>query len=226
MNFNFKNVKAVIFDMDGLLLDTEPIAFNAINHALKQHGKNELSLEQFKLLIGKVAQDTNSILCELYGSSLDITNVRKLSSAYIREHISEKGAKIKVGVLELLKKLEDLKLKKIVASSSSYNQVILKLKSADLLDRFENFVSGDQVQKGKPAPDIFLRAAELLNEKPECCLVLEDSIAGAQAAISAKIPLIIIPDLLEPPPEIKKLAVTCLDSLLGVCQLIDNHYSL
>ena len=219
MKINLQNVKAVIFDMDGLLLDTEPWSFFGINAALKTLNYNEISLEQFKQIIGKTSQVINTKLSEWYPAGFDSKAVLELSGEKIRQRRETEAPAIKPGAVELLETLESLKIKKIIASSTSYNQIILNLKTVNLLDKFDNIVGGDQIVNGKPAPDIFLKAAELLETAPQNCLVLEDSVAGSQAAIAAKIPLIIIPDLLEPIPETKEAALACLESLHDVNNL-------
>ena len=123
---------------------------------------------------------------------------------YEKKHIRENGISRKKGIIELLEFLEIQDIPKGVATSTRYKSAIQKLELTGLLKYFEHITGGDQVSQGKPAPDIFLAAAEKMKVDPDNCLVLEDSEPGIKAALAAGMLPIMIPDLKQPSPLIKE----------------------
>ncbi len=203
---------AVIFDMDGLMFDSERLVLRAWTRAMADFGY-QASEELFLSTVGQTMARTNQVLRATYGPDflLDETNGR--TGDYFWQEVDEQGAPLKPGLLELLDYLDSRGIARAVASSSDRRTVDRMLTAAGLLDGFAATVAGDEVAHGKPAPDIFLHAAGLLGVIPEQCLVLEDSEAGTRAASAAGMACIIVPDLKQPSSETSALATSVLPDL-------------
>ena len=133
------------------------------------------------------------------------------------------GPPLKHGLLALLDSIAEAGLPAAVASSTTRAEVDRLLASVDLSERFEVTVGGDEVACGNPAPDLFLLASERLGVAPVDCLVLEDSEAGIRAAAAAGMISVMIPDLIEPSPAVRKLANAVVSSLAEVKEVIRAH---
>jgi HAD superfamily hydrolase (TIGR01509 family) len=213
-------LQAVIFDMDGLMLDTERIAWIAWQRAASDWGFT-LSKETFTALIGLTVPDSNAVLQEAFGPEFPVKEARRRRQHYYEAHIQAHGIDLKPGLLTLLARLERRHLPKAVASSTAREGVIHKLRVTGLTGRFEALVGGDEVKRGKPSPDIFLAAADRLGIAPPHCMVLEDSEPGIQAAHAAGMRPVMVPDFKEPSPETASLAHAVLPSLRDVVPLLD-----
>ena len=197
--WSISECRAIIFDMDGLMLDTERLALKAWQLAGADFGF-PISEDIFITMLGRNRGDSDRILVEVFGSDFPVDAVRKRRRAYVDGWIDEGKLSIKSGLLELLDFLDKVSMPKAVATSTSYERAIHKLSLTNLLEHFPIVIAGDQVQKGKPAPDIFLAASVQLGVLPKHCLVLEDSDAGIQAAYNAGTIPVMIPDM-KPPSE-------------------------
>ena len=195
--------KAIIFDMDGLMLDTERLALKAWQLAGVDFGF-PISDDIFISMVGRNRRDSDCTLVEIFGSDFPIGAVRDRYRAYLDGWIDEDKLSVKSGLLELLSFLDKISMPKAVATSTEYERAVHKLSLTNLLEHFSIVIAGDQVQRGKPEPDIFLAAAAQLGVLPENCLVLEDSDAGIQAAYEAGMTPVMIPDM--KPPSEKSLA--------------------
>lgn len=192
--------RAIIFDMDGLMIDTERLALKAWQLAGADFGF-PISEDIFISMVGRNGRDSDRILVEVFGSDFPVDAVRKRRRTYIDGWIDEGKLSIKPGLLELLDFLDKVSMPKAVATSTGYERAIYKLSLVNLLERFPIVIAGDQIEKGKPAPDIFLAAAAQLGVLPEGCLVLEDSDAGIHAAYEAGMTPVMIPDMKPPSKE-------------------------
>jgi len=209
---------AVIFDMDGLMFDTEAIGVNAWLH-ISEEMNVKVTKELSKKLLGITWEASKRILFNELGE-FDFEHAQKLFFEYLKNYIKDHGVPIKSGLFELLDFLDEMKIKKAVATSSLYDDAVYYIKKAGIFDRFDEIVTGDMVEKGKPNPDIFLYAAKILDVVPENCIVLEDSINGIKAAHAAKMIPVMIPDLVCPTDEIIPLLHSKLHSLNDVIRLI------
>ena len=189
--------KGVIFDMDGLMLDTEPIYWQSMHQASAEIGYN-IDNQLQNRLIGRSISDWRTTLMQIFGDNYP--QFRSRRRQLWEQHIQKLGVAQKAGLDELLNQLEEDKLLKGIATSSSRPDALFCL--GQLANRFDAIVTGDEVKQGKPAPDIFFLAAQSLALSPEHCLVLEDSESGAQAALAAGMSVIIVPDLKQPSREL------------------------
>jgi HAD superfamily hydrolase (TIGR01509 family) len=193
--------RAVIFDMDGLLLDTERPVKDLWLTAARSRGW-EISQEAVLRTTGVDEGSTRRIMAEEYGPDFPYDDIRGELSRLIREKAEKEGVPWRPGLAVILDRLERLAIPFGVATSTKRTTALWKLEKAGLKGRFPAIVCGDEVERGKPAPDIFLRAAAFLGAAPEGCLGLEDSPAGLRALAAAGIPSVFIKDMVEPPAEV------------------------
>jgi len=208
--------------MDGTMLDTEPIYLDGWRAAISEQGiamSGELFDDIFTKVIGLNVENCRKIITENI-INFDFDRGFEVNTAYRDNYISTYGVPIKPGLFELLGKLEWLNSKKAVATSSRSARAIPKLTIANLAHCFDAIVCGDEVENGKPAPDIFLRAAALCGVAPENCLVLEDSAAGVKAGLNAGMPVILIPDILPPDEETSRMASQVCKNLYEVAKIL------
>ena len=214
-----KNVKGVIFDMDGLMLDTETITYKNIKLIMKNMG-HDLPFETFKQTIGKRNVETSKFYKSIYGENLDCEKIRFECKIMFREHIKNDGIPIKKGLFELLNHLKSKGIKCGVATSTREESAKYSLDKAGITEYMDVLVYGDMVNNGKPAPDIFLKACELIGENPTDCVGLEDSYNGIRAVHNANMKAIMVPDMLEATEEMKEKSYMIVDSLLDVINII------
>ncbi len=191
---------AVIFDMDGLMLDTERLACAAWKAALSEAGY-PYSEALMLAILGRTTEGTRATFLQTFGPTVPFERLIERKRQYVRDEIDQQGLVAKAGLLELLDWLEAQRLARAVASSAQREDVLHKLNRAGLTARFDAILTGDQVQHGKPAPDIFLAAAQELGVAPAACAVLEDSDAGIWAAAAAGMLPLMVPDIKPPAPE-------------------------
>lgn len=219
--------KAVIFDLDGLLIDSEVISYQIYQDLIQKYGYSFTIEDYVQNYCGKTAISNMTAIIERF--HLPISIEEGLIFEEERENIYfEKGVDLKKGAKELLENLKQNQYQIVLASSSTKDRAMKALKQHHIDSYFDAFVFGPEVQKGKPNPDIFLKACEKINAKPNECLVLEDSEAGIQAAYQAHIPVICIPDMKEPNKEYKDKTENILSSLLDVIVYLkeNSHYQL
>jgi len=218
-----EKIKAVIFDLDGLMLDTEPVAMRAMGQAIRERCGVEMTFAFFRQLIGHSRSDTYGFFEKEYGFDKETTNsVRDRCAALIVEAIKRGEGLPKPGLMPLLDLLDERAVPRVVASSSPRNQIIDKLRIAKLLHRVNGLISGWEVPYSKPEPDIFLKAAELIGAEPKGCLVLEDSPAGLVAASRAGMRCFVVPDLIEPDQKLRPLALGVLKDLGEVTERLKD----
>ena len=191
--------KAVILDMDGLMLDTEPIYRRAWKSAARELGFS-LSDDLYEEMVGLTMADSEARLARAFGAAFSLLTFRALASHRWRREVRESGVPRKPGLDELLRALETLSLPSAIATSSDAERARISLGAAGLADRFECVVTGDDVTRGKPAPDLFLEAARRVQVAAESCLAVEDSEAGVLAASRAGMTVLLVPDLVGPSP--------------------------
>jgi HAD superfamily hydrolase (TIGR01509 family) len=211
-------VNAVIFDMDGLMFDTERLARDAWKRAMAEHGY-ALDDEVYLTAVGRTVEGACGVFVDAFGPDLPIADVEAAKARYLRDMLAP-GPPLKPGLLTLLDGLEALRLPLAVASATARSEVERRLAGAGLLQRFAVVAGGDEVARGKPAPDLFLLAAERLGASPADCVVFEDSEAGVNAAAAAGMTVVVVPDLVEPSPGARALAEAVLPSLAEALEVV------
>ncbi len=216
---SFPIPRAVLFDMDGLLLDSERVAVALIARAAAALGQPwgpELGLS----LVGIGARDCDAIIRRELGEHFPVAALRTAFDASYDAAIAAGEIPLKPGVVELFDLLEELGVPKAVATSTRRPRALAKLGAVGLTGRLAAVICGDDVERAKPAPDIFLAAARALGVEPEGCLVLEDSNAGVRGAQAAGMRVVMVPDLVAPAEDVLATGVRVVDSLDRVAGLV------
>jgi len=209
--------EAAIFDMDGLLIDSERPIRAAWIEAAARRGLS-LSDDDYQSVIGTPEHESRRRLVGLLGSEPDYVAVRADAAARLRDAIFPP----KPGARELLETLHSARVALAVASSTVRGEVLRRLDAAGLGRYVGSVTGGDEVAagRGKPHPDLYWLAAERIEKQPSQCIVFEDSEPGAQAALAAGMRVVVVPDLKVPPERICREALQVLHSLeagLGRC---------
>ena len=205
----------VIFDLDGLLIDSEIISFRLYEELTGKYGRS-MTLEEYATdCSGKTSLANMKLLLERYQLPITLEEGMTFVDEREKEYLKD-GVALKPGACELLAYLKENHYKILLATSSTEERAEGILRQNKIRDYFEHLVYGVNVKRGKPFPDIFLKACEDANEPAKNCLVLEDSEAGIQAAHSAGIDVICIPDMREPGEEFQKMVTAQLISLKDV----------
>lgn len=211
---------AVVFDMDGLMLDTEIIYQRAWTQAGRALGYDYDDAFYLHSCVGRTVATCEAALIGRFGQAFPLDDFRRLWQQLWRQEVERDGIPLKPGLLDLLAFLDRRRLPRAVATSSDAAYASFTLAAAGIRDRFGCVVTGDQIEHSKPAPDIYLEAARRLGVDPAGCVALEDSDAGARAAAAAGMRVLLIPDL-KPPTEAGRLAAThVLDSLAQALEVI------
>lgn len=211
-------VRAVVFDMDGLLVDSETVYCEALTAAAAGMG-HELPMSVLKLMIGHTWAGSSHVLKAHFGERFDTDRLRDESVKRFYE-IAEAEVCLKAGVIELLDHLDEAGLPRAIATSSRHADVRHHLTHHGLLDRFHAILAQGDYPRGKPHPDPYLKAAEALGIDPVHCLALEDSHNGVRAASSAGMMTIMVPDLLDATEEMHSLCVRIARDLHEVHELL------
>ncbi|WP_349629474.1 HAD family hydrolase [Motilimonas eburnea] len=189
------NFKAAIFDMDGLLLDTERVCMRVFQQAC-QHLQVPFDQTTYLSIIGRNAAGIEQILRDFYGA--DYPAVHQAWRERYNAIVLHQAIPVKTGVIELLEWLKSNQIPIAVATSTRKEVAQVKLQLAQLDHYFDQVTTGCEVVHGKPAPDIYLLAAQRLGIAPEHCLAFEDSNNGVRAAVAANMMAYQIPDLTQP----------------------------
>ena len=212
---------AVIFDMDGLLFDTETLYGEAILTAAAEVGCS-MSRDVFLQLIGRSREVNHRFLLEHYGADYPLEALIAAWGRHFRV-LAAAGLPLKPGAAELLDLLDELRLPRAIATSSTHATVRGHLVSHGLTERFHGVVAHGDYASGKPAPDPFLKAAERLGVAPALCLALEDSHNGVRSASAAGMMTVMVPDLIPPTDEIRDLCAHVAVDLHAVCRLVGEQ---
>ena len=214
-------VKAILFDMDGLVLDTEKLytrfwqeAANALGYPMTK----EQALGMRSLNRGAGLAKMQSY----FGEAVDYDKIRGKRIEMMDAFVEKEGVEVKPGIHELLEYLKEQGIRTAIATSSPLERTVRYLSSVGLEKSFDELISGYMVEKGKPEPDIYLYAAEKLNVIPSECIVLEDSPAGILAAHRAGCLPVMIPDQDQPEKETKELLYATVERLELVIDLLKH----
>jgi len=193
------SLSAAILDLDGLVLDTERVARRAWQGAAAEFGY-AIDDQLYEEIIGRTTDGTGYVLRRALGDAFPYHAALRRQETLMNQLIDQEGLEPKSGVTQLLRTIEDLELDVALATSAHRASALRKLAAADMQGVFQTMVCGDEVDEGKPAPDIFLAAARELDVRPARCVVLEDSDPGVLGAHAAGMRVILVPDLKTPSP--------------------------
>ncbi|MBR4965834.1 MAG: HAD family phosphatase [Lachnospiraceae bacterium] len=218
---NRQHEMAVIFDMDGVIFDSERLVVETWVEVAKKYGIEGIE-DACAACVGINAQATELKMKEIYGEDFPYQEYKKEASALYHERYDDGRLPTKPGIRELLEFLHANNIRTAVASSTRRAVVEQEIRDAGLAPFFQKIICGDMVERSKPAPDIFLKAAEELGVNPEVCYVIEDSYNGIRGAHTAGMHPIMVPDMLPPTDEMEKLAEQIFPSLFEVRDFIGN----
>ena len=207
--------QAVVFDMDGVIFDTERLVIEFWKEVAKRHNIPNVEHTCIQCL-GTNRVRTREIFLENYGADFPFDPYRAEVTELFNTHYKGVPLPTKPGVRELLCYLQEQDIKVGLASSTAQHLVRDEIGTAGLLPYFQTLVCGDMVEHSKPAPDIFLKACEILNADPTKSIAIEDSFNGIRSAHCAGMTPIMVPDQVQPTDEIRALAFHVMPSLLDV----------
>lgn len=215
-------IRGAIFDMDGLMFDSERLVYEIWQEMMDENGFN-YDLEVFKKTIGLRTDKAEQYYCDLYGSSFDYKPFKQKSRKTFIARVTNDGVPIKKGLFEILDHLKANSIKMAVATSTSAQTALNIIKMAGVYDYFDAFVCGDDVKNGKPHPEVFLTAAQRLGIPPKDCVAFEDSINGIKSAYAANMMTVMVPDFLEPTDEIRPMLSFLCKDLTQAVQFLQSQ---
>ena len=212
-------ITTVIFDKDGTVVDTEPLHLKMWVSALKERGYPATD-EILKECIGLNYPSMDTLLKGYFGESFDIWEHYEYVNLLVKEYELENGIPVKKGFIEISDYLISRGIRSVVATSSMHEEAQFCLNQAGIGDRFDFIVGGDEIENGKPAPDIFLKAAAKAGASPDECVIFEDSSNGVRAALAAGIKCFYIPDMkeIEPELQIRTIKLSSLDKAIEIIE--------
>lgn len=211
--------KAVIFDMDGVIFDSERAVYNCWLELAAKYNITDIETIYMRC-IGVNSVMTRQIFIDYYGEDFPFDEYNAEFSKNYHERYDNGRLPMKPGIRELLISLKENKYKIAIASSTRSRVVEQQIKDAGLREYFDVIIGGDMIERSKPEPDIFLKAAEMLDVLPEKVYVIEDSFNGIRAAFAGGMIPIMVPDMIEPDNEMKEKARYIFKDLYGVKELL------
>lgn len=212
-------IKAVIFDLDGTLLDTEKLLVKYWCRAAKELGF-PMTREQALRIRSLTHRLVPPLFREWFGESCDYMKIRARRMELMQEHIDRYGLDVKAGAAELLSYLGKKGYLRAVATATDIERAGRLLKTAGLYGSFDRIISASMVEWGKPKPDIYIYAAKQLGLEPQECIAVEDSPNGIISASDAGCLTVMVPDLTPPEKELLPRLYACCDSLLSIKELL------
>jgi HAD superfamily hydrolase (TIGR01509 family) len=214
-------VRAVVFDMDGLLVDTEVIYRDALQGTARRIGR-DLPDAVCLSMIGHSWAGSQQILLDHFGQDFQIDAFKDAVVAHFYE-LAQAEVALKTGVIEVLDHLDQARLPRAIATSSRRTDVEHHMGAHGLLERFDAILAQGDYPRAKPHPDPYLMAAEALGVAPEDCLALEDSHNGVRAAAAAGMMTVMVPDLLDPTEEMHALCIRIARDLHEVREMLQRQ---
>lgn len=208
-------IKTVIFDFDGVIVDSEQVVRQGWQYAAQNMHLGDVD-ELFLQCVGTNHLHSEQVLQRQFGSQFSYEEFRNYSRAFFRQYTSEHGLPVKKGVRELLTYLKEQRYGIGLASSSTLQYILNGLRQAELIDYFQVIVSGENLQRCKPEPDIYLMACEKMGVAPAEAYAIEDSYNGIRSASRAGMQPVMVPDLLPATAEMRQLSALVFADLLEV----------
>lgn len=190
---------AVLFDLDGLMIDTERMVRAAFEASSAELGF-PMPSDLFPRLIGRTGPHSSELIQHAFGPTFPMDEFRANTQRRYEADLAENGIAQKRGIVDMLSALTTHEVPYAVATSTARERAWWKMELAGIASHFDTLVGGDEIERSKPAPDIFIEAARRLGVRSEACIVLEDSPAGIEAAHAAGMTPIMVPDLSAPDP--------------------------
>ena len=216
-----KECSAVIFDMDGIIFDSERAVIECWIELSEKYGIKDVEAACIKC-IGTTMQRTRQIMLETYGEDFPYDKYAAEASRMFHEKYDGGKLPVKKGAENILRYLKERNVKTALASSTRKEVVVNELRDAGLLEYFDEIVTGDMVKRSKPAPDIFLLACERVGAEPSNAYAVEDSYNGIRSASAGGLRPIMVPDILGPDEEMESLSEVVLNDLDEVILYLDN----
>lgn len=214
-------IKGIIFDMDGVLVDSERVSYKFWTKAFEKYGY-DYSMEVHYNLLGRNTSSIRNVLGNIFGEELPLDDIYKYKTEEMLKYLEDIGVPAKTGVFEILEFLKSNGYKIALATSTNRDKAIQRLERAGISVQFDAMICGDEVENSKPNPEIFLKAAKKLNLNPKECMVIEDSPAGVEAGYQGGMKVINIPDMKEPDNEVIEKSYMICNSLLDVIDCLKN----
>lgn len=218
-------ISTVIFDMDGLLLSTEPVYFECYQKAAAQEGL-DFSYELFEACVGLSGEESRRVIHRHFDGKCDVSRLIRRTYAQFEKYLADGGEiDFRPGAKEAVEYFYNRGFKTGVASSNLLKWVEYLLKRKGIYGYFSSVLASDHVSKPKPDPEIYLRSARALNAAPEQCLAFEDSAAGATAAITAGLRTCVVPQIKQPDTFVRQNAFRVYHSLRDIYPDMDELLS-
>lgn len=215
-------IKALLFDMDGLLLDSERVVQESWNVAGEALGYGKVG-EHIYNTLGMNAAGRKEYFNNVFGTGFPYEEFQKLSRKAFFNVADQEGIPLKPGAKELIFYAKQMGYKVGLVTSSRKEYAMDVLKKAGIFSCFDGCIFGDMVSKSKPDPEIYEKGCKMLGEEPEWCIAFEDAPAGVIAASAAGIDVIMVPDLVQPNDAIRMRTWKVLDSLDEAIGLLRIH---
>lgn len=212
-----------IFDMDGLMFDTEHLFIQSFLTAVAQETGVDFPEEKLKMMLGLNAASTKEIFPTLFGTKYSCEYCYEIGNRWISTYIAENGVPVKPGLHELLQYLRTHDYRIALATSSDREKAVRYTKQTEVYSFFDVILGGDMVTRGKPDPQTFLLAANALGcQDTSECVVFEDSANGLLAGVNANMSVIIVPDQLDPTERYPGLCYAKVPTLADAIDLLEN----
>lgn len=217
-----KEIKAVIFDMDGVIFDTERVYLDIWSKVFRKYGY-EISKEIYISVMGRGRKKVKEIFINNFGENMPIEEMYIEKDAMLLDAIEKNKVPMKLGAYDLITYLKDNNYKIALATSAKRERVIKQIEGAKIKVFFDTIVCGDDITKSKPNPEIFIKAAYNLDVDKENCIVIEDSPAGIEAAYNADMIGFHVEDLKEADDDIRRYCHKTFKNLIEVREYLDIY---
>lgn len=216
------DLSAVVFDVDGTLFDTERLSLDSWLSVSREMGCEQVE-EHYPELIGQNRESIRARMREWFGPDFPLEDFLLTCSSRTQTRIEREGVPLKPGVREILDFLQSRGLPMALATSTGRERTLRRMELTGLGGYFQTIVTGDQVSRGKPDPEIYLTACRALQVSPARALAVEDSPNGIRSAVAAGMPVAMVPDLLPPTPELDAVVLRRFDSLLDLRDFLSEQ---